>query len=150
MFWRKLKVCLKSKRVASQLKCIVIDYSAVAEGAANTAISGGLTFSSECAVGRCGVQLCSWSSAASGIIQLLFFTRVCSRCWLLTLQMLMCCAVCLVGVPLPRACTPVQGVECGHSSLRGSLVMGLISAVSYLFHVIETLTGSGPCFPIVL
>lgn len=61
-----------------------------------------------------------------------------------------CCAVCLVGVHLPQAGTPVQGVECGHSSLHGSLVMGLISAVSYLFHVIETLTGNGPCFPMVL
>lgn len=55
MFCRKLKVCLKFKRVASQLKCIMIDYPAVAEGVANTAMSRGLTFYRACSVSRRGV-----------------------------------------------------------------------------------------------
>lgn len=68
MFCRKLKVCLKFKQVASQLKCIMMDYPAVAEGVANTAISRGLTFYRACSISRRGVLSCFWSSAASGII----------------------------------------------------------------------------------
>jgi len=127
----------------------MIDYSAAAEGVADTAISRTLTFL--VSVLLADMELCSWSYAASGIIQLLvFFMYVCSRCWLLMLQMLVCGALCLVGVRLPRARTPVQGMWCGHSSLHGSLVIVLVSAVSYLFHVTETLTANSPCFPIAL
>lgn len=65
------------------------------------------------------------------------------------LQMLVCCGVGLVGVPLPQAGTAVGGYRVV-IGLCGILVIVLISVVSYPFHVIETSSGDSLCFPIIL
>lgn len=65
------------------------------------------------------------------------------------LQMLVCCSVGLVGVPLPQAGTAVGGYRV-IIALYVTLVISLVSAVSYSFYVIETSSGDSLCFPVVL
>lgn len=122
--WRSVKW------VASQLRCIIVDRSAVAEGVANASIRRGVIFYSKYFVDGCSVWLYFQSPPLSGISYLLSFACLHNKHWL---QMLDWCAASFSRVSLSYPHAWVQG-DAGWSqlSLCGTRVIVLILAVSYV------------------